>query len=155
MASWSVCSPPEQAVWVWALARDIVLCSWAWVKLRNSWCFVHSLRFPFTTFSLEIQYACTQFIVYVTLNCVHTDLHLQLTSCTEQIVQLMQERDILQDANNQMNEVSARKLKVSLNMSMHISYINFSNRVCKKVLQSGFVGVAQEYIVQKYLILWL
>ena len=39
---------------------------------------------------------------------------LQLTSCTEQIVQLMQERDILQDANNQMNEVSARKLQVSL-----------------------------------------
>lgn len=26
----------------------------------------------------------------------------------------MQERDILQDANNQMNEVSARKLQVSL-----------------------------------------
>ena len=40
---------------------------------------------------------------------------MQLTSCTEQIVQLMQERDILQDANNQMNEVSARKLQVSTN----------------------------------------
>ena len=39
----------------------------------------------------------------------------QLTSCTEQIVQLMQERDILQDANNQMNEVNARKLQVSNN----------------------------------------
>ena len=38
----------------------------------------------------------------------------QLTSCTEQIVELMQERDILQDANNQMNEVSARKLQVSI-----------------------------------------
>ena len=57
-------------------------------------------------------------MVYVTLNCVHIDLLLQLTSCTEQIVQLMQERDILQDANNQMNEVSARKLKVSLNVSL-------------------------------------
>ncbi|XP_020612593.1 RUN and FYVE domain-containing protein 2-like [Orbicella faveolata] len=41
------------------------------------------------------------------------DLSTQLTSCTEQIVQLMQERDILQDANNQMNEVSARKLKLA------------------------------------------
>ena len=40
-------------------------------------------------------------------------LLVQLTSCTEQIVQLMQERDMLQDANNQMNEVSARKLQVS------------------------------------------
>ncbi|KAM7449926.1 RUN and FYVE domain-containing protein 1 [Porites harrisoni] len=41
------------------------------------------------------------------------DLSTQLTSCTEQIVQLMQERDILQDANNQMNEVSARKLQLA------------------------------------------
>lgn len=67
------------------------------------------------------------------LNCVHTDLRLQLTSCTEQIVQLMQERDILQDANNQMNEVSARKLKVSINMSLHAIQTNFSNKGCKKV----------------------
>ncbi|KAK2568300.1 RUN and FYVE domain-containing protein 2 [Acropora cervicornis] len=41
------------------------------------------------------------------------DLSTQLTSCTEQIVQLMQERDILQDANSQMNEVSARKLQLA------------------------------------------
>lgn len=41
------------------------------------------------------------------------DLSTQLTSCTEQIVQLMQERDLLQDANNQMNEVSARKLQLA------------------------------------------
>ena len=55
------------------------------------------------------------------------NLLLQLTSCTEQIVQLMQERDILQDANNQMNEVSARKLKVSLNLSVSNIYIDFSD----------------------------
>ena len=29
VASWLVCSTPERAVWVWALAGDIVLCSWA------------------------------------------------------------------------------------------------------------------------------
>ena len=29
MASWLVCSNPEQAVWVEALARGIVLCSQA------------------------------------------------------------------------------------------------------------------------------
>ena len=29
MASWLVCSTPERAVQVQALARDIVLCSWA------------------------------------------------------------------------------------------------------------------------------
>ena len=29
MASWIVCSTPERAVQVQALARDIVLCSWA------------------------------------------------------------------------------------------------------------------------------
>lgn len=39
----------------------------------------------------------------------------------------MQERDILQDANNQMNEVSARKLKVSLNLSVSTIYIDFSD----------------------------
>lgn len=47
---------------------------------------------------------------------------MQLTSCTEQIVQLMQERDMLQDTNNQMNEVSARKLQVSHSAYvMHVS----------------------------------
>ena len=83
-------------------------------------------------------------MVYVTLNCVHIDLLLQLTSCTEQIVQLMQERDILQDANNQMNEVSARKLKVSLNIHVipYNLYYQFFQRGCKKVPHSGFVGVA-------------
>jgi len=60
----------------------------------------------------------------------------------------MQERDILQDANNQMNEVSARKLKVSLNVSWCTIYINFSNKGYKKFPQSGFVHVAQEYIAQ-------
>jgi len=55
------------------------------------------------------------YLIVVTLIYI-VNLFLQLTSCTEQIVQLMQERDILQDANNQMNEVSARKLKVSLNV---------------------------------------
>ena len=29
MASWLVCSTPEQAVWVRVVAGDIVLCSWA------------------------------------------------------------------------------------------------------------------------------
>ena len=29
LASWLVCLTPERAVWVRALARDIVLCSWA------------------------------------------------------------------------------------------------------------------------------
>ena len=62
-----------------------------------------------------------------TLIYIHVNLFLQLTSCTEQIVQLMQERDILQDANNQMNEVSARKLKVSLNVSLFIIYIDCPN----------------------------
>ncbi|XP_027038008.1 RUN and FYVE domain-containing protein 2-like [Pocillopora damicornis] len=47
------------------------------------------------------------------LKMTNDDLSTQLTSCTEQIVQLMQERDILQDANNQMNEVSARKLQLA------------------------------------------
>ena len=56
-------------------------------------------------------FVCELCIVIMPFNQV---ILLQLTSCTEQIVQLMQERDILQDANNQMNEVSARKLQVSL-----------------------------------------
>ncbi|PFX26487.1 RUN and FYVE domain-containing protein 2 [Stylophora pistillata] len=47
------------------------------------------------------------------LKMTNDDLSTQLTSCTEQIVQLMQERDILQDANNQMNEVSERKLQLA------------------------------------------
>lgn len=29
MASWLVCLPPDQDIWVQALAGDIVLCSWA------------------------------------------------------------------------------------------------------------------------------
>ena len=29
VASWLVCSSPDRAVWVRALAGDIVLCSWA------------------------------------------------------------------------------------------------------------------------------
>ena len=29
VASWLVCTSPDQAVWVRALARDNVLCSWA------------------------------------------------------------------------------------------------------------------------------
>jgi len=86
--------------------------------------------------------------VYTHFHSFVNTLSLQLTSCTEQIVQLMQERDILQDANDQMNEVSARKLKVSLYVSLCTIYIDFSNTGCKKVPQSGIVGVAQEYIAQ-------
>lgn len=73
---------------------------------------------------------------------------LQLTSCTEQIVQLMQERDILQDANDQMNEVSARKLKVSLNVSLCRICINFWNMGMLKLRCHNlfFLGVAQRYI---------
>ena len=29
MASWLVCLPPDRVVWVGALVRDVVLCSWA------------------------------------------------------------------------------------------------------------------------------
>ena len=29
VASWLVGSSPDRTIWVWALARDIVLCSWA------------------------------------------------------------------------------------------------------------------------------
>ena len=36
MASWLVCSPPDQAVWVQALAGDMVLCSWARHFMRGS-----------------------------------------------------------------------------------------------------------------------
>lgn len=63
---------------------------------------------------------------------------MQLTSCTEQIVQLMQERDILQDANNQMNEVSTRKLQVSTypylhcTMYMYTQFIFLKHSVVKK-----------------------
>ena len=43
MASWLLCSTPERAVQVRALARDMVLCSWArhftlTVPLSPPWC---------------------------------------------------------------------------------------------------------------------
>ena len=47
----------------------------------------------------------------------------------------MQERDILQDANNQMNEVSARKLQVSLFYYVEWNAIEVSlSRYCSSLL---------------------
>ena len=50
----------------------------------------------------------------------------------------MQERDILQDANNQMNEVSARKLQVSLFYYVEWNAIEVSlSRYCSSLLPTA------------------